>query len=171
MTTLCRLVLLCVLVALTGPAFAAVPVEPPTAVSIPEMESFNYYPVMSGPLTASDMAAMRLHPARLPFRISVLNYNKDWSSRGEDLMPGTLVLVDTLLGEVRYKADCGNRLVVIGEDVFQSSKGGWIKGPKGSIGPEVEDDTPEPPKQPVLDPLPIRFVRSFWKWFWFAPAN
>lgn len=79
-----------------------------------EMEKF---PIFSEnkPLSTIQMAEMKLSPRKLEAPVVVQNHfrglsNKEGRFVVEKLPVGTVVLVDTD-GNIRYKADCGNRLV------------------------------------------------------------
>ncbi|MDQ5968885.1 MAG: hypothetical protein QG579_42 [Patescibacteria group bacterium] len=87
-------------------------------VVAPEGAMLERYPTSSGPLSVAQTADLGLHPVRLTEATEVLNHQRNrvgcaggsWSA--ETLPAGTLVLVDKD-GVLRYKQDCGNRLVVV----------------------------------------------------------
>lgn len=87
-------------------------------VTAPEGAQLERYPTSSGPLSVGQTADLGLHPVRLLEPTLVLNHHRNraqcaggtWSK--ETLPAGTLVLVDGD-GILRYKQDCGNRLVAI----------------------------------------------------------
>jgi len=81
-------------------------VPPPGA----ELERF---PIMRGPLSMKQMAQLGLRPVFLTEPLLAHNYVREWRAWAVyEIHEGTLVLVDEE-GEVRYKADCGNRVASI----------------------------------------------------------
>lgn len=80
-------------------------VPPPNA----QLERF---PIMKGPLSTTQMAQMELRPVYLAEPLLAHNYVRGWGAWVVyQIHEGTLVLVDEE-GEVRYKADCGNRVAI-----------------------------------------------------------
>lgn len=104
------LVFLFLIAMLAMPAFAQ-----PGKCAAPEEAELDKFPIMNGPLSTKEMARLRLAPMTL--KQPVVFHNHYRNLRGgcwplESLSAGTIVLVD-ISGEIRYKADCGNRLVEV----------------------------------------------------------
>ncbi len=95
------------------------------AFAVPADAQLDKFPVMSGPLSTKQQAEMRLAPLFLQKSIVVQNHFRSLRDKKgrfvlETLPVDTLVLVDTT-GTIRYKADCGNRLVEVPEPVEEVS--------------------------------------------------
>ncbi|MFA7216832.1 MAG: hypothetical protein WC095_02530 [Candidatus Paceibacterota bacterium] len=89
--------------------------------TIPADAEMDKFPVVSGPLSTRQQAEMRLAPHFLRKAIVVQNHFRGLrDNKGrfvlETLPANTIVLVDTT-GTIRYKADCGNRLVEVPKPV------------------------------------------------------
>ena len=100
---------LCLTIFVSSEALAQLtPPAPPNA----EMDKF---PVMPDTLSQSMMAVMGLRLDTLEVRWEGFNHFRNVNRFAWDVLPvGTLVLVDPS-GTIRYKADCGNRLVELQE--------------------------------------------------------
>ncbi|MBP9771488.1 MAG: hypothetical protein KBD16_00985 [Candidatus Pacebacteria bacterium] len=114
-------------------AQAATRVEPPVAaMSFPDDIELVDFPMMSGPLSAANMADMGLKPMRLPYSIEVWNYSaKIGGFVLQTLYQGTVVLVDEQ-GEIRYLASCGNRIVPK-ETELTVFDGHWVPWPSAPL--------------------------------------
>lgn len=87
----------------------------------PANAELDKFPIMPGPLSTKQQAEMRLAPLFLRKAIVVQNHFRGLRDKKgrfvlETLPVDTLVLVDTT-GTIRYKADCGNRLIEVPEPV------------------------------------------------------
>ena len=85
--------------------------------AVPQDAQLDKYPILetNKPLTVMQIADMHLHPVRLEKPTVVQNHFRGLHGREgrfvvETLPKGTLVLLDEN-GNLRYKEDCGNRLV------------------------------------------------------------
>ncbi len=80
------------------------PATPPNA-------ELDKYPLKDTVLTTAEMTALGVRPLRLTSPWVGFNWFRDKKRFAYDSLPaGTMVLVDNA-GKLRYKADCGNRLV------------------------------------------------------------
>lgn len=99
-----------ILAVLALPAFAQ-----PTICTPPAGANLEKFPLKQGPLSVVDMAILGLSPVKLEKVTVVMNHHRNvrggcWELN--TLSVGTVVLVDKS-GVIRYKADCGNRIVEV----------------------------------------------------------
>ncbi len=114
--------------------------------SAPEGAELEKYPIMPGPLSIADQAKLGLSAKKLDRPVDIFNHYRN--VRGgrfvfETLPANTLVLVSAD-GKLRYKTDCGNRLVepvkcpicpTKNSDFNQNALGGGKKtNPAGDAG-------------------------------------
>jgi hypothetical protein len=86
---------------------------PLVAGTVPAGANLDQFPIMSGPLSAGQMADMGLRPTRLAITTDFLNYNRARNVfELTTVNAGEVVLVD-IDGIMRYKASCGNRLATL----------------------------------------------------------
>ena len=80
--------------------------------AIPDSAELEKYPIVAGPLTVKQVAEMHLRPIKLTQSVTAENFNRSINRfMLETLSAGTLVYISED-GRIRYKVDCGNRLVV-----------------------------------------------------------
>jgi len=119
--------------------FVSVPAKASTSVAgvkaIPAKAEISRFPILPGVLTNAQMAKYDLRPMMLDSAWTGLNWYRN--VRGgrfvyETLPKGTIVLVDKD-GVIRYKADCGNRLI----DVTKCPECmGLTRASFGPLGPD-----------------------------------
>ncbi len=85
--------------------------------AVPEGTDMEHYPILTGPVTPRQMALMHLHASYTEKEVVVENHYRNLRDKLgrfvlEKLPSNTLVYKDEL-EKIRYKADCGNRLVEI----------------------------------------------------------
>lgn len=118
------------------------------------------FPLMDGPLSAQMQAILGLQPAILPEDTKVFNHQRKTGEWKLEWLPaGTSVLVDGG-GLVRYKTDCGNRLMVEG-NLRYLVRGRWSNEDPVSL---VQ---PEP--QPRLRTIPQALANILRAVFWEIP--
>lgn len=93
--------------------------------AVPDSAELDEFPVLSGPLSSKQQAEMGLAPTLLKQAVVFQNHFRNLRDKKgrfvlETLPADTLVLVDQK-GVIRYKADCGNRLVEIPSATVKSS--------------------------------------------------
>ena len=104
-----RMFWLCLMLFVSGSGLSAqrqrtYPATPPNA-------ELDRYPLKDTVLTQAEMTTLGVRPLRLSIPWVGFNWFRDKRRFAYDSLPaGTLVLVDSA-GKLRYKADCGNRLV------------------------------------------------------------
>ncbi len=110
------------------------------------------YPIFSTnkPLSVQQIADLELHPVKLQEPLVVQNHFRGLHDKQgrfvvETLPVGTLVLVDKN-GNVRYKADCGNRLVEFNNTALNR---GGVSSIKLEDLPKPLQSTPPPPPAPT----------------------
>ncbi len=89
----------------------------PGQFATPADAELDKFPIMDGPLSTREMADMKLAPMILKQPVVFQNHFRSLKGKEgrfvlEELPAGTMVLVDTK-AEIRYKADCGNRIVKV----------------------------------------------------------
>ncbi len=124
------------------------------------------YPVLEAnkPLTVMQIADMHLHPVRLEKPTVVQNHfrglhGKEGRFVVETLPKGTLVLVDEN-NNLRYKEDCGNRLVEFDNQALVRGIVSSIKLPEATVAPARA--TPAQVKARSQESGLWRAVRSLW---------
>lgn len=164
MTRLVRLLALALLVVFTStPAYAQ-----KGLFAVPKNADLEKYPIFSAnrPLTVMQIAEMHLHPLKLTSPVVVQNHfrglhGKEGRFVVEELTIGTLVLVDEN-GNLRYKADCGNRLV-------EFDNWATVRGPVSGIKVENLPSTPiqngTPSINPAMEPPTKSWLGRIWDWW------
>lgn len=99
-------------------AMLALPVlAQPGQFATPTNAELDKFPIMNGPLSTKQQAEMKLAPRILKQPVVFQNHFRSLKGKEgrfvlEELPAGTIVLVDTK-AKIRYKADCGNRIVEV----------------------------------------------------------